>query len=344
MFGRWLETLQAGIRRQVMKPRSEVNPGLTRGVVIRVFSGDESVGVAPLVPAQVLCDVLLARGGIVRAPVMQRGSSTSNVSRWIPTPARSNMVTGAVIKLTNDGVDPPPSNLDDLDGEVVLIDWLDGSIDRPVIVGSLEHPRGIRRNIDSYATPSPSEALAVRNHSDVHERFLAHQGTTARIDRAGCVRLDLRRAGVANDGQTYDAQGEAAGNLDVALRAGSELLVRGVSGLPFLRVRAQGDEILLDIGASPTERILLAGPTVEHLAAWETAVDELGVIVSSLFRVVSAAALAADISGAPAPVEVLPGSDGTLLQSWEWVAPGGVVDAAPGMKSALVHIGPAAEG
>lgn len=339
MFGRFFEVLQSGIRRRPAKLRDEVYPGPSRGVVVRVLSGEDA-GAQVEAPHQVICDVLMARGGIVRAPVMQRGSSVSNVSRWVPTPARTNMTTGAAIKLVNDGLAPPPSSIDDLDGEVVLVDWMEGSIERPVIIGSLEHPRGQRRSLTGYSTPAPTAPLPVRMHSDLAERFLGHQGTTLRVDRAGCVRLDLRRAGVANDGQTYDAQNEAAGNLDVSLRDQSELLVRGPSGLPLFRVRAQGDEILLDIGAAPAERILLAGPTLDHLQAWWTALNDLGQRVDAIWQVVSAAALAADVSGAPAPVEILPGT-ATLLQSWEWVPPQDTGAAGPGMQSALVRIGAA---
>lgn len=280
----FLDTLQAGINRARFKTRREVYPGPTRGVVVRVITGDDTPEQDRAVPHQVLCDVVFARGGIVRALVMQRGSSVENVSRWVPTPARTNMATGEPIKLTNDGIDPPPSNLEDLDGEIVLVDWIERDLDRPIIIGSLEHPRGRRRSISRYSPPRVAQGatFGVRQHSDARERFVAHQGTTARLDVAGNARLDLRRAGVANDGKTYDAPGDDAGNLDVSLRNGSEVVIRAEDGAPIFRIRAVAGGISLHIGRGTGERILLAGPTRETIDDLVARMNSVGVTLEML--------------------------------------------------------------
>lgn len=252
--------LQAGIQRRRLFRRGEPMTTMLRGTVVKVYPADDADAQDRSVPAQTLCDVLLARGGILRAPVAQHGSSVANVSRWCPTPARTNMITGEKLVLTNDGLQNPPSRLDDLDGEQVLVAFIEGEIDRPVIMASLEHPRGVRQVRGRTAMPGTAARTAtdVRQHGEVGERFVAHQGTTARIDHGGSIRADLRRAGVGNDDRTYDAPDEPAGNVDVALRAGSSLLVRNEAGEPIfvLTVDAAGS-CTLDIGRTAGERMVL---------------------------------------------------------------------------------------
>lgn len=313
-------------------PRREVYPGPTRGVVVEVQTD-------PLV-----CTVLLARGGVVRAPVAQRGSSVSNVARWIPAAAQTNMVTGAAVRLDQTGVSPPPADITDLDGDIVLIDWIEGDIERPVITHSLEHPRAARAVV---ADPPVLPAAPQRDQGTI-ERLVAHQGTTVRLDRNGNISVDARRAGVANDRQTYQpADGEATGVVDVALRVGGEVQVRGVDGERLFRLRVTEDGPTLVIGDA-AERVLLAGPFIDHLTQWQAAVDAGLSRLSALWPAVNVSAAAADVPGAPpSPIIIPPAAAGgpgaaTLRLPWAWASPP-TADATPGLKARAVQLDATAE-
>lgn len=313
-------------------PRREVYPGPTRGVVVEVQTD-------PLT-----CTVLLARGGVVRAPVAQRGSSVSNVARWIPAAAQTNMVTGAAVRLDQTGVSPPPADITDLDGDIVLIDWIEGDIERPIITHSLEHPRATRAVLPSV----PVLPATAQRDQGVVERLVAHQGTTARIDRNGNVSVDARRAGVANDRQSYRPEaGEVSGVVDVALRVGGEAQIRGVDGERLFRLRVTEDGPTLVIGDG-AERVLLAGPFIDHLTQWQAAVDAGLGRLSALWPAVNVSAAAADVPGAPpSPIIIPPAAVGgpdaaTLRLPWAWASPP-TADATPGLKARAVQLDATAE-
>ena len=302
---------QSGVKRRPYRARDEGVAGLVRGMVVRVIAADGEDQGAIATPPQPLCDVLLARGGIVRAAVLQRGSSVQNGSFWTPAPARTNLVTGAAVKVEGDQLVPQPARLEDLDGEMVLIGWMDGDIDRPVIVGSYQHPRTPRRINGRVSIPTVEQGAgnSPRRDIDVQTRAVTHQGTVAALDRGGNVRLDLRRAGVANDGQTYDANGETAGVVDVALRRGTETVIRAEDGVPVLRIMVADDgNVSFRVGREPNARVFLAGPLASHLDGWWAAIDALGQTVAALWPSVVTAAVAANASGAPVPVQIAPGA------------------------------------
>lgn len=228
---------QAGIRRRRAAPMAERYPGPVRGVVIAVRYADAE-GPRTVTPPQVLCDVVLYQGGYLRhVPVLQRGAGVTNGSLWVPEPATRNLAADAPLAFDNDGTPQGfPASLDDIDGDHVVVDFLERSVHRPVIIGALPHPRGKASHVS-------------------RERWLSHQGTIVRIDRRGDVVVDARAAGKHNDGET--TVDDTGGTVDVGIRQGAEIVFR-VDGVPMLRLRADAQGGLeLDLGASPGFSVVL---------------------------------------------------------------------------------------
>jgi hypothetical protein len=316
-------------------------------MVVATYAADDSAVQGATNPPQVLCDVMMARGGILRAQVMQRGSSVSNTSRWVPAPARTNMATGAPVKLSQDGLDPAPSNLYDLDGDLVLVSYVGANFEVPIVIGSIEHPRGTRGVPAAYPVPTVAQGQPspMQSAGDVQARYVAHQGTQAQIDRAGNVRVDLRGAGVANDATTYDAPNATAGNLDVAVRAGSEVLVRNEAGVPVVRIIvASNGNISARVGASPTDTVLIASPTIDHMTGWEGANGGVGERVAALWTAVNVAAATATTTGVATPVLIEPGALPPISAPFVWAPPPTASAVQATLRSGIVRLDPTAEG
>lgn len=338
---------QAGIPRAPYRSRREPVAGPHLGMVVATYAADVSAVQGATNPPQILCDVMMVRGGILRAQVMQRGSSVSNVDRWVPAPARTNMATGAAVKLTQDGLSPAPSNLYDLDGDLVLVSYVGANYELPIIIGSIEHPRGNRGVPTSYPVPTVVQGAPspMQSSGDVGSRYVAHQGTQAQIDRAGNVRVDLRGAGVANDSTTYAAPNTTAGNLDVAVRAGSEVVVRNEAGAPVVRIIVQpAGNISARIGFAPTDTVLIATPTIAHLDGWEVANDGVGQRVAALWAAVNVAAATATATGTPTPILIEPGALPPISAPFVWAPPPTASAVQGTLRSGIVRLDPTPEG
>lgn len=339
--------LQAGIPRKPYISRREPTAGPHLGMVVATYAADDPTVQGRTNPPQILCDVMMARGGILRAQVMQRGSSVSNVDRWVPRPVQTNIATGAAVKFTQDGLDPAPSNLYDLDGDLVLVSYVGANYELPIIIGSIEHPRGTRGVPTAYAVPTVAQGqpMPMQSAGDIGSRYVAHQGTQAQIDRAGNVRLDLRGAGVANDATTYAAANTTAGNVDVAVRAGSEVVVRNQAGVPVVRVIVQtGGNISARVGASPTDTVLIATPTIEHLTAWESSTSGIGERVEALWAAVNIAAATANATNTPTPILIEPGAPPALALPYVWAPPPTAQEVQVQLRSGIVRLDPTPEG
>ncbi|RTL19486.1 MAG: hypothetical protein EKK55_19265 [Rhodocyclaceae bacterium] len=329
---------QKGIRRRSYRPRGAYPPPKTRGMVVGIDLDGYDVPVAI---------VVFARGGLARCPVLQHGSSATNVARWMPQPARVNLVTGAAVKLAQDRLDPAPADIFDLDGDVVIVDWVE-DVDRPVIVGTIEHPRR-RRALVAEMTPGTDDA---RRDSALDERFLAHQGTTLRVDRLGAVRVDARRAGVDNGGSYIAGDAEAqAGVVEVVVRAGKRVSIRVDEGAGAATVFEVASDGTVRIGKPDDRagRLLLAAPTLEHVTQWQAQIDAALTAIAALWPSIQTATAAAALlaPGAVVPVTVTPAqalspAAPLLLAPLPWQAPVRASET-PGLTSTTVEISERAE-
>ena len=234
--------------------------GIYYGVVLSVYAADDVEAQRASSPPQILCDVAFMRGGRCRAVVLQRGSSIRNRSLWVPAASTLSLSTDQPLNLKKDESAQQVTDPNDLDGERVIVSFLGGDRDHPVILGSIEHPRASRTVV------YPGELQPVERGAgdggpkrklESTDRAVCHQGTIAKIDRGGSARVDLRRAGVSNSGLTFDADGETSGVVDVSMRTGGELVIRNEAGVPVFHLRITSGGVELDIGQAASERVIL---------------------------------------------------------------------------------------
>lgn len=97
------------------------------------------------------CDVILYRDRrIIRGvPVEQRGGYDSSAG-WIPQPTTRDLDTGAALVYERTQSAPQwleSSQLKDLDGDHVVVDFFGGDVNDPIIRGMRPHPRSSERQV-----------------------------------------------------------------------------------------------------------------------------------------------------------------------------------------------------
>lgn len=266
--------LQAGIPRQEVEAHP-VGRGsmILRAVVLRTYlDGDPAAADGQKRPydqaratAQVECDVYLFRSPrrrvLLRVPVMQHGSGTVNVhGLWIPRPSTRSLDPAGRTDLDGIvGASPAtPANPDALDGDHVLVQFIENDPEQPIVVGSYPHPRA-----------------SWRAHRALGQQVLTrHQGTEARLDERGNVLIDTTGATLP-DGETASADGKS-GNITLKLKEAAQLLAS--KGTSFLGVLADGT-VIASAGAdgyvefNRTHKVLtIVGPQGQFLTMSDTGV------------------------------------------------------------------------
>jgi len=249
---------QAGLRAR-SPALAEPFFGILEAVVIKTYYADDPEASGAGLVRQVVCDLvtLRHRWPLRGVPVLQHGSAVANGSAWTPQPTRANL-DGGSLSIQGSASDLPPS-LDAFDGDRVLVQFIEGRLNSPIIMGTTPHPRSARAHAaPGGALPSPGADFAGDAAPDGNERWVGHQGTHARIDRAGNVRVDTTRAGVANDDTTQDATN--GGHVDLNLASGASVVLRFGGRAEFrLRVEGEGEgqRVVLDIGKGADQRVVL---------------------------------------------------------------------------------------
>lgn len=173
--------------------QQESDPGsiLIRGVVVAVYAGDEPtmLGVNDLeafdaIRPVVYCDVLTYASSywkhsriIRRCIVLGNTPGLYDGRIWIPRAATRDSTTQATLTSTSATFANPSA----LDGDHVLVCFIDGRLDSPAILCGVPHPGG----------------QIIAGTADVGALQYRHRGAVVRIDQQGNVRLDTT---FSNDG------------------------------------------------------------------------------------------------------------------------------------------------
>lgn len=201
--------------------------GVYRAVVIKTYPTDDAEHNAQ--GYHVLCDVILCKSlvRLVGVPVeLHMGVADATVP-WVPRETTKTL-SGAELRL---GVLDDAGRylgeatpLDDLDGDLVRVQFTEGSPERPIVVGPSTH-RATRRRVVAGAGWADATQDAQRGRQEAGEAYLRHGGTEVRINRAGDVLVDTVGASPTDD--SAEVPGPAGGEVRVRLKRGRRLVVAG---------------------------------------------------------------------------------------------------------------------
>ena len=252
--------------------------GKYRGIVLRTFATDDAVRTegnrrqGSQRVTNVECDVILVTSQTVlsRVPVMQRGHSANNAGPlWIPRESRVALGEDGrsdptqplnLNRVSRGGAPMPqvPPLLRDLDGDLVLVEFVEGDLEKPVISGALTHEHARRRVIagDGWAEGSGAEK---RGTPEVREHYLHHQGSEVRINGTGDVLIDT--VGAHDDNDEEDASASGKGQVRIRVKESSDADVRFTVSIgddeDVLEVWKDGGQLRIDLGEGADERLIL---------------------------------------------------------------------------------------
>jgi len=253
---------------------------------VAVYRPDEDHPSAPTFSDKVpgiLCDVQLTepgwRGVLRQVPILTRSGGIWDLETWVPRAGSVNVTGGKV-----SGTEGSYTSMSDLDGDLVVVDFLDADIHRPIIVGQLPHPRTLR-------------AMST-NDGDKYRMARWVSGIKFAVTDTGGVEVDLSDAGAG----TIDTDGSETntgdGSIKVTLADGGEVLIE------------DGANVTVTVDSAKAVEVKTSGGTTEKVLQGETLQSDLNTLLTSLQTLVTAMSAAVSVvSGATAGGEAVTGTD-----------------------------------
>jgi hypothetical protein len=143
---------------------------------------------------EIECDVLLLKSSVFypRVPVVQRDHGVNNANLWLPRPT-TRVIDGSALNFTRVSArgtkQTIPQNPEELDGDIVVLEFLEGDLEMPIITGAFTHPKTNRLVIEGSGW---SESLQGTERGTPHqnEKYIRYRGVELRINDNGDVLID----------------------------------------------------------------------------------------------------------------------------------------------------------
>lgn len=248
-----------------------------RAVVLNTYVTDDTENRSAV---SVECDVFLIRANfrLARVPVKQANHGRNNAwAPWVPRASTRLISTGAQVNFTTRSSRGTPqgdaSLPSDLDGDLVVVEFLEGDPDRPMITGALSHDQNLRRVIgsatDADAALGWKEGDYRQGSPRRNELFFSHFGSEIRVNGQGDVLVST--VGAFDDATDEDASG-AVGQIRFRVKDSKRFTVE-MDGTDVLEVWKDGAQVRIDLGEGATQRIPLGDDQVAALHATIDAID-----------------------------------------------------------------------
>lgn len=219
-----------------------VTPGSInlRGVVVATYVAET---VDELLPGAVYCDVLVmsnmptVRGRVIpKALVMQPLGSGIQAGRvWKPR-AATQTINGQPFTPQSVGLNPG-----EIDGDFVLIGFIDDMMNQPVILGALPHPS---RDIGN-ETKRPGHRMRLILE-DGDPEYIKHHGSFYGVGDDGGFEIDTTNAhngALLPDGSEPEHTEGEGGNVQVRLPAGANVTIEVDEGNSLEIQNSEGDTL-----------------------------------------------------------------------------------------------------
>jgi len=274
------EILQGGVAPRYADSAPSYRPRgtLYRAIVIRTFTTDDPVRTedrkaSTVRTVDVECDVVLTKSHVRlrRVPVLQRNHGLNDLHNvWIPRPCtrviNTDGTTDAGRTLNLKGVSRrgtpigvPPA-FTDLDGDHVLVSFIDNDMESPVIVGALAHAR-TRRLVVAGDGWREDGSGAARGEVGENEFYTRHRGTEVRINEQGDLLFDA--LGATTD-EANQSPGSGFGQIRFRVKDSTRFTVE-VDGTDVLEVWQDGAQVRIDLGEGAAQRLILGDDFMEWL-------------------------------------------------------------------------------
>jgi hypothetical protein len=259
-----------------------------RALVVNTNVTDEQDEFGPQYAVE--CDVILVSSGerLMNVQVMQSQHGINNVhDLWIPR-ASTRVISGnsalnltAAVSRRGTRIGPI-TPLDDTDGDMVVVSFLEGRPDWPLIVGALPHQRTNRVVIagDGWAEGSGADQRGV---PEKNEYYVHHNGAEIRVNGSGEVLIDT--VGAYTDESTEDASGDV-GQVRIRVKEADDTSVRFTVAIgdddDVLEVFKDGAQLRIDLGAAADEQLVLGNQLSDFIR------DEVATKVNTFWSAVYA--------------------------------------------------------
>lgn len=214
------------------------------------------------------CDVILVRSMVPlsRVPVLQRQHGVNNVNGlWIPRPCTRVISTGEGVSFqpvsasrvggaARRETGTPASLFSDLDGDHVLVGFVENDGDYPVILEAFTHEatkRLVVGDMDSIGWEEGDDST--RGAPYRNEHYLAHYGTEVRVNARGDLLID--GVGAYTDPST-ETPDDAGGQIRVRVKNAQRFTIE-MDGTDVLEVWKDGGQVRIDLGEGAAQRLIL---------------------------------------------------------------------------------------
>lgn len=255
------------------KPPLRPSAELYRAIVINTYVTSDDASRSKFA---VECDIILVNSNLPlsNVPVTQNQHGVNNVhDLWVPRPSTRTVATSMPVSLAGLGsrgqATLPPSFYGDLDGDQVLVGYVENDLDYPVILRALPHERTNRLVTGSVSSTGWAEGDASsRGTPSRNEFYTSHYGTEMRINASGDLLFDT--VGAFQDVIT-EANGVNTGQVRIRVKNSQRFTVE-MNGTDVLEVFKEGSQVRIDLGAGAVERVILGDAFRSFLNNFFTAI------------------------------------------------------------------------